>query len=174
MEVATTDQAAWVLRVLGIAPAGATATATTGASASRAWQAARQAWQDANDAVNDQINGLRVAMLAMAKAGDDEQEGLAEALTEIANGGLNVIPDMNRVRLMAALMEVGSGEPATMRQFGAKALAQISAFEAFLASSEQIEVCDANPIGAPVAIRATLTPPLRAMAAALQSGMAQP
>ena len=171
----TTDQAVWIQRVLGIALPGAGATGPSSSAAPRkAWQDARQAWQDANDAINDQIDGLRSALRNRAKIDDGEIEDLVEALTGIAENGLTVIPDMNRVRLMAAIMEIGTGEPAAMQKFGAKALALINAFEAFLASDEKIEVCDGNPFNAPVAIRATLTPPLRAMAAALQAGLARP
>jgi hypothetical protein len=138
------------------------------------WKTARQAWQDANDDVNDQINGLRRALLDRAKKpGDDAKlEGLVEALNEIAEKGLNAVTEDHRVKLMAAVMEVSDGSAAAIQKFGAKALDLITKFQVFLASSEKIEVCDANPFDAPMSIRATLTPPLAQMAAALQAATA--
>ena len=68
--------------------------------------------------------------------------------------------------------EVGDGSPAAIQKFGAKALGLITGFQTFLAGNEKIEVCDDNPFGAPMSIRATLTPPLSQMAAALQSALA--
>jgi hypothetical protein len=138
------------------------------------WKTARQAWQDANDDVNDQINGLRRALLDRVKKPDDEDEGmegLAEALSEIAEQGLNAVTEDHRVKLMASVMEVGDGSPAAMQKFGAKALGLITGFQEFLATSEKIEVCDGNPFDAPVSIRATLTPPLAQMAAAIQASI---
>ncbi len=165
MSETATDQARWVQQVLGVSVAVAR---TVKALDGRAWQAARLAWQNANDAVNDQINGLRTALLNHAKGGGDGMDGLAEALTEIAEQGLNAVTENHRVKLMAAIMELGGGEPAATHKSGPKALGLIRDFEAFLAGSEKIEVCDANPFGAAVSIRATLTPALQQMAAALQ------
>ena len=119
------------------------------------------------------VNGLRRALLDRAKDGDGEMEGLAEALGEIAEQGLNAVTEDHRVKLMAAVMELGGGDAASVQKSGAKALGMITAFESFLAGCEKIEVCDANPFGAPVAIRATLTPALQAMAAALQAATAR-
>ncbi len=133
------------------------------------WKTARDAWRDANDTVNDQINGLRKALLDRAKQGDDGLDGLAAALSEIADKGMNAVTEDHRVKLMAAIMEVGDGSPAAMQKFGAKALGLITAFQTFLATSEKIEVCDDNPFGAAVSIRDTLTPPLTQMAAALSA-----
>ncbi len=144
--------------------------ATPGATAVRGaggdWAAARQAWQDANDEVNDQINGLRSALLKRAKGGDDEAELFADALTDIAERGLNAITGDLRVKLMAAVMELGSG--ATPAGDGKAAIGHIEAFQAFLDGNEKIEVCDGNPFGAAVSIRATLSPALQRMTAALQ------
>ena len=135
------------------------------------WPAAREAWQDANDAVNDQINALRAALIGRAKGDDDDDDDYAEALNEIAESGLNAITEDHRVKLMAAIMELGaSPQPG---QPSAKALGQIQAFQAFLDGSEKIAVCDQNPFGAPVSIRATLGPALQAMTAALQAGEAR-
>lgn len=151
---------AWISRVLGVTlPApGAAAGAH---AAPPAWQAARQTWQDANDAVNDQINGLRAALLNRARSGEDDADEYAEALTEIAEKGLNAITEDHRVKLMAAVMALGDGSPAAVQKSGAGALGLIQAFQSFVEGSEKIAVCDGNPFGAAVAIRATLVPALQ-------------
>lgn len=133
------------------------------------WQTARQAWQDANDAVDGQINGLRAKLLERAGAGDDGVEGLAEALADIAENGLNTVTEDHRVKLIASVMSVGDGSTEAIRNFGPKALSQITAFQAFLETSEMIKACDANPFGVPMSIHATLGPSLQQMAAALQA-----
>jgi hypothetical protein len=162
------DQSNWVQRVLGVT---LSAPGQKGGAngAAPGWQTARQVWQDANDAVNDQINGLRTALLNRARQGDDGMEGLAEALGVIAENGLNAITEDHRVKLMAAVMQLGGGDVVAVQKFGAKALDMITAFQTFLDSSEKIEVCDANPFDAPVSIRATLGPPLQQMVAALRA-----
>ena len=163
----TSEAAAWVRRALGVdLPAAAAARPAPG------WQGARQAWIEANDAVNDQLNGLRRALLDRARDGDGELDGLAEALTEIAERGLNAVTEDHRVKLMAAVMDIGNGEAASVQKSSTKALGMIGAFQTFLAGSAKIEVCDANPFGAPVSIRATLTPALQALAASLQAATA--
>jgi hypothetical protein len=136
------------------------------------WQSARDAWRDANDAVNDQINALRQALLDEARQGDGDVEGMAMALTDVAENGLNAITEDHRVRLMAAVMALGGGEPAAMRKSAAPALGLIEAFDGFLASSPKVAACDDNPYGAAVSIRATLGPPLKQMAAALKGATA--
>jgi hypothetical protein len=147
-------------------------TEEAGQAAAPDWKEARQAWQDANDAVDGQINGLRAKLLDRAGAGDDGVEGLAEALKEIADAGLNGLTEDHRVKLIASVMSIGDGSPQAMQKSGPKALAQITQFQAFLDKSEMIAACDANPFGAPVSIKATLTPPLQQMAAALQAAAA--
>jgi hypothetical protein len=166
-------KAAWVQRVLGVAIGGAATQRPTGArrpGGAGDWAGARQAWQDANDAVNDQINALRSTLRDRVKSPDDDIEDYVDVLTEIAENGLNSITENHRVRLMAAVMEIGTGEPAQIQASGAKTLSQIQAFQTFLADSEKITVCDANPFGANVAIRDTLGPPLQRLAAVLQAG----
>ena len=154
-------RADWLQRVLGFGvPAGAPASATGPAPD---WASARQGWQAASEAVDGQISGLQAVL---RKTGDDQLE-------EIAEFGLNGVTGNHRVPLMAALMELGDGNPATLGKAGPKALGIIDAFRSYLESSEQVEVCDANPFGAPVAIRATLVPALAQMAAALQAAIKQ-
>ncbi len=161
-------QAEWLRRVLGFAVPSATAAGTGAAPAATPgatpgatpdWASARQGWQAASEAVDGQIAGLQAVL---RKTGDDQLE-------EIAEFGLNGVTGDHRVKLMAILMELGSGDPATLRKSGPKALGLIESFRSYLESNEKVQVCDANPFGAPVAIRATLVPALTQMAAALQA-----
>jgi hypothetical protein len=143
-----------------------------GEASASAWQAARVAWRDANDAVGEQINGLRAALLEEAKQGDGDTEGLALALTDLAENGLNNIFDDHRVAVMAAVLELGGGKPEAMKKGGTRALALVEGLDGFIDASPKIAACDDNPYGASVSIRATLSPPLKQMAAALRAATA--
>jgi hypothetical protein len=162
------EKAEWIQRVLGITlPAQSGPGGGNGALPT--WQAACGAWRDANDAVNVQIKALRTGLLAAAKSGDGDAEEYAKALTDIAEKGLNAITEDHRVKLQAAVVEIGAGNTEAMKKSGAKTLASIQTFQAFLDGSEKIAACDANPFGVPVAIRATLGPALRQLAATLEA-----
>ena len=136
------------------------------------WQQARQQWQDAMESVDAQLNALRAAILQWLDSGDPEVAEYGEGMRQIAELGLSAMTADRRVKLMASLMELGSGESAQLKAGGAKALPLIRDFEAFLGESERVAACDENDLNVPVAIRATLTPPLRAMASALESALA--
>ena len=160
----------WVEHVFGVTlTAAGQKTAVNGAAPE--WPAARQAWQDANDAVNDQLNGLRKALLDRAKSGDDDANKYADALTDIAENGLNAMMENQRVKMTAVVMALRDGSATSIGKNGKTALRVIEAFTTFLDGSEKIDACDANPFGAPVSIKATLTPPLHQMAAALRAAL---
>ena len=165
MKGASPEQSAWVQRVLGFRLQAA-------GGAAAGWKAAIAQWRDANDAVNGQINGLRAALLDRVNAGSPGVLAYAAALRRVAEHGLNAVTENHHVSLMAAVMELGDGAPATIAKSGAKALAAITEFQSLLAGSRKIAVCDANPFGAPVAIRATLGPALQKMADALATAAA--
>ncbi len=150
-------RAQWLKRVLGVTLPGNPQSAAAGAAPG--WKAARQGWQEASEAVDGQIEGLQAAL---RRSGDDRLE-------EIAEFGLNGITGNHRVKLMAMLLELRDGDAASLQKAGPKALGLIEAFRSHLESSEAVEVCDVNPFGIPVAIRATLLPALAQMAAALQA-----
>ena len=136
------------------------------------WKQARQQWQDAMESVDAQLNALRAAILQWLDSGDAEVAEYGDGMRQIAELGLSAMTADRRVKLMASLMELGSGEPAQLKAGGAKALPLIRDFEAFLGESERVAACDENDLNVAVSIRATLTPPLRAMAAALDSALA--
>lgn len=129
----------WVFRVLGIrAEAGGAGSVDLGT--------ALAAFETATETVGKQISALQQALRA---SGDEELE-------EVAEFGLNGITGNFRVRLMAAMQGARSGD--------ARALAQLprlaAAFRAYLDTDERVAVCDDNPFGVPVGIRAALAPVL--------------
>jgi hypothetical protein len=150
-------KAQWVKRVLGVTLP--TRTAATLGRAAPDWRAAQHGWQAASEAVDQQIAGLQ----AVLRQSDDD------SLKEIAEFGLNGLTGNHKVPLMTTLLALGDGDPATLRKAGPKALGFIDAFRKHLENSEQVEVCDRNPFGVPVTIRATLVPALAQLAAALQA-----
>lgn len=168
MSATSTAKAEWIQRVLGFTvPELNGAGGSIGAQPS--WKAARDAWREANDAVNVQIDTLRTGILAAAESGEDDADEYADELVYIAENGLNAITEDHRVKLQTAVIEIGDGNMEAVKKSGAKTLASIQAFQAFLDRSEKIAACDANPFRVPVAIRATLGPPLRQLAAALKT-----
>ena len=128
-----------------------------------AWQRARDQWRDASEAVDDQLNALRLAVVQGART----EPEYAEALAEIAGAGLNAITGRHRVQVAVALRELGDGAPARVEAHAARALAAVAAFRQFLRTSPQIAACDANPFEVEVQIRATLEPALDGLAQVL-------
>ena len=145
----------WLQRVLGFTLP--TEEASPGSAAD--WAGARAAWQAASDAVDGQIAGLQSALRA---TGD-------ETMKHIAEFGMNGLTGDHKVKLMAALIEIGSGDGAALAKAGPKVLGIVQAFRAHIDSDERVEVCDDNPFGVAVSIRATLGPALAQMEAALQA-----
>lgn len=148
------EQDAWLQRVLGVAVSAAAPT--------RDWAAARDNWRAAGEAVDAQISKLQAAL---RNSGDDMLEDIAEF-------GLNGITGGHRVRLAAALQALDPGKPAVFAKLAPPTLKVIRDYLAFLTGDEAIEVCDLNPLGVPVSIRATLGPALEAMAAVLEAELA--
>lgn len=153
----------WLQRVLGFTlPAEAQATGHDGSAAPGAaadWAGARAVWESASEAVDGQITGLQAALRA---TGD-------ETMKHIAEFGMNGLTGDHKVKLMAAMMEIGAGDPESLAKAGPKALGIIQAFRTHIDSDERIEVCDDNPFGVAVSIRATLAPALAQLEAALQA-----
>jgi hypothetical protein len=133
--------------------------AGAGAAPQVDWRAIRQTWQSASDAVDQQITALQAAL---RKSGDD-------TLEEIAEFGVNGVTGNHKVRLMAAMMELGSGDPAAIAKSGRATLALVRDFRAYLDSDERVLVCDENPFGVAVSLRATFGGALTQIEAALQN-----
>jgi hypothetical protein len=140
---------AWIGRVLGVSLRPATH-GSTAALAAR-WKTARAAWQSASDAVDTQLSALHAVLAAR---GDPE-------LRRIAEFGVGTVVGGQKVRLMAAMMEIGDGsDPTTFVKAGRKLTALARAFLGHLAGNERVTACDENPYGVHVALRDTLTPAL--------------
>jgi hypothetical protein len=143
---------AWVLRVLGVDPAAKT-------NDSQAWRGAVDRWRSASDAVDAQLSDLARVLLA---TGDP-------ALKPIAQFGLGAIIANHRVRLVAAIAGLGEEAGSAAFQKGAKkAIALLRAFRAHIEADRRVAVCDGNPYGARVSIRATLGPALEQMQSVLE------
>ncbi len=150
----------WLQRVLGFTFRSSRPVAAK-PSAAGGWQAARTAWEAASGTVDGQIAALQSVL---RRSNDD-------TLAEIAEFGLNGITGNYKVPLAAALVEIGAGGPAAMKKAGPKAVKIINDYRAYLETSEAVEVCDANPFGTPVSIRATLGGALAELAASLEAGL---
>ena len=135
--------------------------ATPGAAATAKvdWKAIGQTWQSASDAVDQQITALQAAL---RKTGDD-------TLEEIAEFGVNGVTGNHKVRLMAAMRELGSGDPAVIAKLAPATLTLVRDFRAYLDSDERVLVCDENPFGVAVSMRATFGGALTQIETALQS-----
>jgi hypothetical protein len=150
-------KAQWLERVLGFTLPTRTPATLNGAAPD--WKTARHNWQEASEAVDQQISGLQAAL----RQSDDD------SLKEIAEFGLNALTGNHKVPLLRTLLAMGDGDPATLRKAGPKVIGFIDGFRKHLENSEQVEVCDKNPFGVTVTIRATLVPALAQLAATLQA-----
>jgi hypothetical protein len=110
------------------------------------WGTVRNTWQIASDTVDRQITNLQDAL---RKTGDD-------TLEEIAEFGLNGLTGDHKVKLQAAMMQLGKGDGNTQAKLAAATLALVRSFRAHLDSDERVLVCDENPFGVQVSLRATL------------------
>ncbi len=163
--MSSTEQNAWVGRVLGVTVSGASQGVSPGVSlgvspgGAAGFPAALAAWRDAAETVDGQIAQLA---RALRDTGDDD-------LADIAEFGLNAVTAGHKVPLMAALMMLGSGDPPAMAKFGAKALKTVQAFRGHIESDERVAACDDNPFGVAVSIRAMLGPALAGLETALRT-----
>jgi hypothetical protein len=164
MADASANKADWVRRVLGIdvsiAP-GAAPAARSLNSAAADWRKAREQWQDAIDAVDGQIAALQAVL---NKTDDDE-------LAAIAKFGMNGLTGGHKVKLTAAMMELGGGDRSAMLASGPKVRKLAEEFRKHIETDGRVGACDDNPFGVTVAIRTTLGPALAALVATVDAGM---
>ena len=151
----TDEKSAWVTRVLGVALPGAKA------GAGLDWKSVRAAYDAATETVDTQISALQSAL----KKTDND------VLHEIAEFGMNGITGNHKVRLMAAMMEIGSGDATALQKIGPKVLKIAQDFRQHLDSDERVMACDENPFGVAVSIRQTLGGALGQMADSLSRGL---
>lgn len=110
-------------------------------------------WQGAREIADRGVVALQGALRGL---------GVPE-LDRIADAGLNGVTEGNQTALMAAMVDLARATPET-RTAAAKRVGQASAaFRQFLAADPVIELCEGNPFGVKVAVRATLTRALDAI-----------
>lgn len=153
----TGEKRAWIKAALGVDVPESKAP-RQGAASPEAVRKARAGWQDAIEAVQGQIAALQAEL---RKSGDDD-------LVDIAEYGLNAVTDGNRVRLAAALLELGDASAEALQKAGGKVLSAAAEFRGLVESDERVAVLDDNPFKIPVTIRATLGPALKGLEDALQ------
>lgn len=152
-----------ILKPTGTTPVAMKAKGEAAQAGPSRWKQAYDHWLDANDNLDKQLNALREAILQ--ETGYPE---FATELAEIARVGLNALTGNNRVKLMAALQVLGSGDAASLNAHGEKVLSAIAAFKAHLDGNIQVDACEGNPWDVDVSIRDTLYPPLDKLSAILQ------
>lgn len=121
--------------------------------------AAKTAWQSAIEAVDTQITGLQSAL----------KQNESEALKSIAEFGLGGVTRGSKVKLAAALMELGDGSPAAVKKAGPKVLAAIAGFRTIITADPRVAVVDDNPFNVAVSIKGTLGPALDGLEKALNA-----
>jgi hypothetical protein len=148
--MASQPQQDWVKRVLGFVPHGA------GAVDVRAVRAAVRAWREASEAVDAQVSALQ----AVLKASADPD------LQEIADFGMVALSGGNRTRILAAVAELEHADPPPPELLKRTATI-VAKCRAHFASDPKVRGFDSNPFGVKVSIRATLTPVLQQIEAAV-------
>lgn len=151
----------WVGRVLGVQVPGPSGSQDSPGAFD--WPSIRSDFEAASDAVDKQIAALQSAL----KQSDED------VLQEIAQFGMNGITGNHKVRLMAAIMEIGGGDGESVAKAGPMVVKIAQEFKQYLDSDERVEVCDDNPFNVPVSIRATLGGALGRMAESLSRGLKQ-
>jgi hypothetical protein len=144
----------WISRVLGFR-----FPRRNDSNLTQRWQAACARWRAANDAVDEQITDLQKTLRA---TGDEE-------LREIADFRLSAVTGGFRTGVMAALIEIGNGDLAALRNHGAKTLNLLQGRHSQIEADKRVAACDSNPFGVLVAIRGTLGPALDDLAAVLEA-----
>jgi alpha-beta hydrolase superfamily lysophospholipase len=114
-------------------------------------------WGRAVAAVDGQMAALKKALIA---SGDVEYEEIAESqLAGVLGSGPK--------QLTAILGQSGGGDAAALRAAAGKVLSVLTNVDKTVLTNPAVAVCEANPVRVPVAIRATLGPPMARLRALL-------
>ncbi len=103
-------------------------------------------WRDAKELADFGVSDLQKAL-----RGIDHPD-----LKRIAEMGLNGITDGNQVALAKALFEYNSAQGPARDKSAEKLRAQVGAYRSFISNSNLITLCEQNPFGVSVSIRAPL------------------
>lgn len=112
-------------------------------------------WNTARESTDAGISALQ-AVLRSYKHPD---------LDNIADAGLNGVTEGNQTAIMRALMDFRAAAPADRAKKAAALVQQVDAYRGFLDGSKVITLCEKNPFGVSVAIRAPLGAALDKIAA---------
>ena len=159
------EKAEWVSRVLGldVALGRPTKDANDGPALAPGWSAAKAQIDSALAAVDQQIAALQKAI---RRTDNDE-------LLTISEIGLPEMVADFKPELLDALSAVGDGNTASLFKKGAALLQVVQRVGHVIGSDARIAACESNDFGVAVSIKATLTPALAAVSAAVQAGMKQ-
>lgn len=116
---------------------------------SQAVRTGREAYLAAKEAVGVDLNGLQVALRDLGEP----------RFARVADAGLNGITGKLQVGLEVALLNLiaSGGSDAAART---KALSLVAEFRQFVTTDPIVQLCDTNPFGVAVGIRAKLVPAL--------------
>jgi hypothetical protein len=104
-------------------------------------------WQAAKERTDAGISALQVAMKSYRHPD----------LDNLADKGLNGVTGGNQVAMMRALMTYRSAAEADRAQAADALLKQVETYSSFIQGDRVIALCERNPFGVEVAIRAPLT-----------------
>ena len=86
-------------------------------------------------------------------------------MENIADAGLNGVTEGNQTAILRALMEFRTAPPTDRTKQAAALVQQVDAYRSFLDGNQGIALCEKNPFGVTVAIRAPLAAALDKSAA---------
>ncbi|MDK3073609.1 hypothetical protein QO034_10845 [Sedimentitalea sp. JM2-8] len=112
-------------------------------------------WNSAKESTDAGISALQAAIRSY-KHPD---------LDNIADAGLNGVTEGNQTAMMRALMEFRGAAPADRAKKAVALVQQVDAYRGFLDSNRVIALCERNPFGVSVPIRAQLGAALDRIAA---------
>jgi hypothetical protein len=163
----TSEQNAWVRRVLGVDPAGRAAGASAAAPAAAASDAvvvkSRAAWIATRAKVESDIAKLHGALSSAY-----QDHGAAEHLEKTFQMRVEAMLNVLDHSLAEKLDDVSKAkDPGQRAQLVQQARAIMQRYEAYVANEPLIAKLDANPF-VPVAIQKTLTATLTALSSALR------
>ena len=163
----TSEQNAWVHRVLGLdpaaPPAGASAAAPAAAASDAVYAKSRAAWIATRAKVESDIAKVQAA-LASAYQGHGAAEHLDKTFQTRVEAMLNVLDHSLAEKLDEVNKATAPGQRAQLVQ---QARAIMQRYEDYVAKEPLIAKLDANPF-VPVTIQKTLTSTLTALSTALR------
>lgn len=158
--MASEDQAAWVLRVLGFAlPSVGTNPAAPPTSRSGDRMSANELLVMFRDAKGEVDAGLNKLQGELRDTGDED-------LVRIADFGTFGMTNGQGVGLLKALFDLRGATPASQEALSKAARNAATAYKAAVFSHAMVDLVDANPFGVDVGIKARLGPTLDTIARA--------